>query len=455
MQRPLQPQFKVRLYARGVQPDGGDNFSTQGGNYASKGDQSFIDIENCVAWGVTYEEEASLLNTLSFTIDKHADVLLHRLYMGQWIVFYGGHYADGSAGVRKVFSGTITRIRTRFPDSGEMTVSVECMSYGFTQLGKDNYKNFTYPDPNSPRSFAKGRTSLKLRALIEGIVGEAGMQVGEIKLPKEVANETLTKSHIRYQKGVSDWKFLLELGESYGCSVWTETSGGVERLYFVDTAAATNKTDKDISFVYPLKGVNGVQEILGSEIIRQSEAKWNRPRVLRDVNVDEDISMAYAVSRSASYFDWKTGEYKEAISAITEEEGKKVITFYELDESKVEYISHSQPELAEKIRHQGAFDMPWTSGCKNAEDESPHYARYYYRAVKKVDESVAVFDKAFFGITVTASCNMDLDIRSQRSYDIRGICRYSSSDKTGSYFLRGLKHIWGKEGGITELDFIK
>lgn len=454
MLRPLQPRFKVRLYSQGVRPAGGDNFSTQGGNYASKGNHNFIDIEECVAYGVTYEEQASLLNTLTFTIDKHADVILYRLYMGQWVVFYGGYYDDRGRGIRKVFAGTITRIRTKFANDGLMSIMVECMSYGFTQLGKDNFKNFTYPDANSTRGFAKGKESLKLKALIEGIVKESGMEIGEIKLPKEVANETLTKDHIRYQKGVSDWKFLLELGADYGCSVWTETVDGVERLYFVDTAAATNKTDKDITFVYPLKGARGITDIKTSDIIRQEEAVWNRPRILKDVEVDEDISMAYAVSRSASYFDQKTGEYKESISEIREEEGKRVIVFYELDEAKVEYIHRTNPELADSIREAGAANLPWSSGCP-AEQEKPEYARYYYRAVKKVDESVAVFDKAFFGITITASCNLDLDIRSQRSYDVRGICRYSSSDKTGSFFLRGLKHIWSKEGGITELDFIK
>lgn len=455
MQRPTQPQFKVRLYSKGIRPNGDENFMTRGGNYASKGNYNFIDIEECVAYGVTYEEQASLLNTLTFTVNKHADVLLHRCYIGQWVVLYGGYYTDSGTGVRKVFSGTITRIRTEFPDNGRMSFSVECMSYGFTQMGKDTYKNFVYPDVNSTRSFAKGKSEIKLTELITGLVEEAGMLVGEIQLPKTAANVVFTNKNIRYQKGMSDWKFLIELSKAYGCSLWTDTVDGTERLYFVDTSKATNVVSEEINFLYPLQGDEGIKNIRSDEIHRFDEPGWNRPRLLRNVTVDEDISMAYAVSRSAMYYDKETGEYKEAISEISESDGKRVITFYELDEAKVEFIHRTQPELADQIRSSGATSLPWSSGVKDPKDEKPEYARYYYKTVRIVDEQQAVFDRAFFGITVTATCNQDLNIRSQRSYNIRGLVRYTSSDKTGRYFLRGLKHIWDTEGPITELDFIK
>lgn len=455
MQRPLQPQFKIRVYSKGIRPNGDENFMTRGGNYASKGNYNFMDVEDCTAWGVEYEEQASLLNTLKFTINKHADVLLHRFYIGQWVVLYGGYYADDSSGVRKVFAGTITRIRTTFPDNGRISFSVECMSYGFTQMGKDTFQNYVYPDVNSTRSFAKGKEEITLEELIRGLVQESGLLVGEIQLPKVAASTVFTKKNIRYQKGISDWKFLNDLAASFGCSIWTTSADGTERLYFVDTSKATNVVSNDINFLYPLQGDDSITDIRSDEIQRFSESAWNRPRILRNVNVDEDISMAYAVSRSAMYYDKETGEYKEAISEITEDEGRRVIVFYELDEAKVEYIHRTDPELADQIRSSGATSLPWSSGVKDIKDEKPEYSRYYYKAVKIVDENQAVFDKSFFGITVTATCNQDLDIRSQRSYNIRGLVRYTSSDKTGRYFLRGLKHIWDADGPVTELDFIK
>ena len=109
--------------------------------------------------------------------------------------------------------------------------------------------------------------------------------------------------------------------------------------------------------------------------------------------------------------------------------------------------------MAERIRRLGPFNIEWSSG---REPESPQFARYYYKAVTKpYDESVAVFDKAFLGIKIKARCNQDLDIHSQRVYNVRGILRYSSTEKTEGYFLRGLTHIWDADGTWTDLDMIK
>ena len=183
---------------------------------------------------------------------------------------------------------------------------------------------------------------------------------------------------------------------------------------------------------------------------RFGDPSYDRPRLLRDVTVDEDISMAYAVSRSAMYFDKNTGEYKESISRIdTDKNGNTSITFYELDEQRVNYVHQTMPEIADKIRENGPTSLPWGT------TDNPECASYYYKAIKIYDETTAVFDKAFFGITVTAKCNQDLNVHSQRTYKIRGILSYHSKNLTTSFFLRGLKHIWDSDGTWTELDFIR
>ena len=190
--------------------------------------------------------------------------------------------------------------------------------------------------------------------------------------------------------------------------------------------------------------------IKSSEWQTQNNIAYNRPRLLRDVTVDEDISQAYAVSRSAVYFDKNTGDYKEAISKIeTDKDGNNTMTFYELDEERVAYINRTNPELADKIRSGSPTSLPWGT------PDNPECASYYYKVTKIYDEQVAVFDKAFFGITVTAKCNQDLNIRSQRTYRIRGILSYHSKSLNTSFFLRGLKHIWDSDGSWTELDFIR
>ena len=449
MYRPLQPQFKIRVFnGKRVHLD-----TLKGSNVTPSKDGDYIDIESCTAYPVTYEEQASLLNTLQFTIDKNADLLLYYFYVGQSVIFYGGHYSDTHSSMRHVFSGTVTRIRTKFSDSGKISFTVECMNYGFTKLGKD-FKNFVYPDVNSSRKFAQSE-SLTLRELITGIAKENNFEIGEIDLSSKAKEVNFDKINIRYQKNVSDWKFLTMLAQDFGCNVWISTEDGVEKLNFVSHDKAFHKQRSDISFVFPLYGVTNKNLKMSNtfedtEVQKFSDSAYNRPRILRNVTVDEDISQAYAVSRSAVYFDKTTGDYKEAMSRIeTDKNGNNVITFYELDEQRVAYVHKSMPDIAEKIREGSPTSMPWGT------PDNPECASYYYKVTKIYDEQMAVFDKAFFGITVTAKCNQDLYIHSQRTYKIRGILSYHSKNLNTSFFLRGLKHIWDADGTWTELDFIR
>lgn len=442
LSRPQQPQFKIRVFnGKRVHLD-----TLKGSDVVSSADGNYIDIEPCVAFPVEYEEQASLLNTLSFTIDKNAELLLYYFFIGQSVIFYGGYYSDNQSGMKHVFSGTVSRIRTTFNDFGKVSFTVECINYGFTKMGKD-FKNFVYPDILNGRRFAKTE-SMTLEDIVRGIAEENKFSVGTIELSAEAKKVKFSKTNIRYQKNVSDWKFLTMLAQDFGCNVWVSTEDGVDHLNFVSMGKAFDVQSKDISFLYPLLGV--VTDIKDSEMQKFSDSAYNRPRLLRSVTVEEDISMAYAVSRSAMYFDKETGEYKEAVSMITEDkDGKNQITFYELDEQKVEYVHQNMPEIADKIRDGSPTSLPWGT------PDNPENASYYYKVIKNYDEQTAVFDKAFYGITVTATCNQDLNIHSQRTYRIRGILSYHSKSLNTSFFLRGLKHIWDVDGNWTELDFIR
>lgn len=451
MFRPLQPQFKVSVFnGNKIHVD-----TLKGSKVTPSSDKDYMDIESCVAFPVTYEERADLLNTLQFTVNKYADLLLYYFYIGQSVKFYGGYYTDSQSGMKHIFSGTVTRIRTHFSDSGEVSFSVECMGYGFTKLGKD-FKNFVYPDKSSKRKFAQSE-SLSIRQIVEGIAKENNYAVGKIDLSSKARAVNFDKVHIKYQKNISDWKFLTNLAQDFGCSVWISSEDGVEKLNFVSHEKAFHMQASDISFLFPLYGItnkdlrmsNAFQD---SEVQKFGDTAYNRPRILREVTVEEDIAQADAVSRSAMYYDKDTGEYKEAISRIEmDKNGNKFITFYELDEARVAYVHETMPDVADAIRDGGPTSMEWGV----AGDNNPRHANYYYTAVKIYDEQTAVFDKAFFGITVTAKCNQDLNIRSQRTYKIRGILSYHSKDLNTSFFLRGLKHIWDSNGTWTELDFIR
>lgn len=446
MDRPIQPSFKIRVFnGKRVHLD-----TLKGSSVVNSSDKNYIDIERCVTWPVTYEEQASLISTLNFEVDKNADLLLYYFYIGQSVIFYGGHYADNQSGMRHVFSGTVTRIKTKFTDNGKVSFSVECMNYGFTKMGKD-FKNYVYPDKKSKRKFAQ-KDNLSVFQIISGIAKENNIELGDIDLSSGAKRVNYNKISVSYQKNESDWKYLNKLAQDLGCNCWISNEDGVDKLNFCSNEKAFRKQSKDISFLFPLittdKRMDG--SIKSSEWQKQNDSAYNRPRLLRDVTVDEDISQAYAVSRSAVYFDKDTGEYKEAIARIeTDKDGNNTMTFYELDEERVAYINRTNPELADKIRSGSPTSLIWGT------PDNPECASYYYKVTKIYDEQVAVFDKAFFGITVTAKCNQDLNIRSQRTYRIRGILSYHSKSLDTSFFLRGLKHIWDSDGSWTELDFIR
>lgn len=442
MFRPLQPQFKIRVFDGkrvALETLKSTKVST-GGN--------FIDIEACCAYPITYEESADLLTHLNFTVDKNADVLLYYFFIGQSVILYGGYYADDQSGMRHIFSGTVTRIRTHFSDTGRVSFSVECMNYGFTKLGKD-YKNFVYPDKNSKRKGAN-KDTMSVTDIIKCIAEDNNFEIGEISMQSGAKSVNFDKINVRYQKNMTDWQFLTKLAQDFGCSVWISTEDGVDKLYFVSHEKAFKKQSKDISFLYPLNGV--IDKVKDNEMQKFSESAYNRPRILRELTVEEDIAQAYSISRSAMYFDKDTGEYKEAISKIEEDkDGNRSITFYELDEQRVAQVNKEQPEIADEIRENGPASLPWGT------PDNPRNASYYYKAIRYYEshDEQAVFDKAFFGITITAKCNQDLNIHSQRTYQIRGILSYHSKNLKSSYFLRGLKHIWDSDGTWTELDFIR
>lgn len=445
MKRPLQPQFKIRIFPRRVN---------------SGGHSPYIDVETQTSYDVTYREQADLITTLNFTIDKNADVLLQRCYIGMRVEFYATTYSSDikdAGSMLKLFVGTVTRIRTKLPDNGRISSSLEAFAYGYNELAKDSYQNFVYPDPSSKRAFAKGKEAISLRDVIIGVAEDRGMKIGDISMSPAAEAAIFTRRNPRYQKNQSDWKFLRALAKSYGCSIWFDVIDGEEYLYFVDITKAKNKVNDRIRFLYPLNGVNKVTDIKQDEMIVTDNPSYDRPRILRECSIDEDVAAAYSVTRSAVFIDKETGEEKDAMTRISEEDGKKVTYMYEFDEKRVEQIDKDNPELAERIRNMGATDIPFGSDKVDANGYGldPNCASYYYKRTQRIEEDQAVFDQTWFGVTINATCNLDLNIHTQRSYAIRGIVRYDSNDIIGRYYLRALTHVWGSSGSHTELEFIR
>ena len=307
MSNPLQPSVKIRLF-NGKRANL-DDFKSAGLVAFGK---DFMDIEGCVGFPVTYSEEASLLSRLSFTIEHFGDILLYYLYIGQSVQFYGGYYDENNLDFQRVFTGTVTRIKTRFSNTGRISISVECMSYGFTKMGKDA-KNFVYPDSQSSRKFAQ-MSNLTVEQVVRGIIEENGFSVGEISLPSNGSLPKFDNRNPKYQKEMTDWQFLNSLADEVGCSMWMSTEEGRDKIYFMSKDKAFHRQSSDISFVYKLDGK--VNELKDSEIIKARNPAYNRPRMLMDCTVEEDVAAANSVTRSSMRYNKDTGEYEELMSKI-------------------------------------------------------------------------------------------------------------------------------------------
>lgn len=403
------------------------------------------DITECIDWGVTYEENADLTRHLSFTIGKHAETIVDRLHIEQHVTLSAGRFTK----FKKIFVGVIRKITIQLPEDGVIKVAVECLSLSWVKLGKNLSLNQVYPDIKSSRNFANAKKNLKVSDIVRGIVAENDMQIGmlngkeAIDIPKG-GDKEYSLIEALHQKNISDWNLLRKLANRCQCTLWTEFEDDTEKLYFIDkTKVQENPSSyfiggKETSFLYPLRT---------GETSNQFAIRSLSPEqlLIKEATVTVDVGEANAVSYSATNFNFETGEEVSLLSEMKEDPVtlKKQIVFYELDTDKVNRLDVENPILAERLRNMGMFDIPWS------------IARNFYKEFpKKLEEGENyVYDGAFFGITIDATVDGDIDIRSQRAYRVYGVPRYGSNLAVDRFWLYSLKHRFESDGFFTDLQF--
>lgn len=381
------------------------------------------DVTRDVDFGVTYDERADQVTTLTFVLKRGA-YYLEVVKPGQKVVLTGGTL-DKS---RKIFSGTVKKLKSIFNDSGEVTVQIE--AYDTIWGGATNNRRvLCYPQKGSTRTWAD-RPTLKSSEIIENLANEMSAQLNLV-LPNG-ADAVYTLIRPLVQNKMTDWSLLRTLAKRLGCFVWTDVQGPTLVLNFVDASKVTNYSSK-ISFLYPQRDEN------------EFVVKVQKPNqlLLRSVTVDEDVQAADANLRIVTKFDDKSGEEISLISKTMEKDGKRYIYYYQLDEAKVAALERDNPKEADRLRQMGIFDIP------------PEDFLKYYKTVEFVEDTVAVWSQIFIGITVNATSDGNVDIHSQQSYELSGIARYSTNEKLGRYYLRSLKYIWDDQGFTNEYEFMK
>lgn len=493
MYRPLQPEFKIITYLPKKVPIEGD-FIPRGKNAIDRGTGG-DDITQSVGWGVTYEERKDLINTLNFTVVKNVETLITgHLKIGNWVVLYGGFYTDEEKEMKKVFIGNITRLRTNFTTGGVISVDVECVSGFYQKMNKEIYSSYSYPMRGSstkyfvniedeeeeknmdgeklnpiyanPRPSLRDKDILTIEDIVRAIASENKVELREFKIPLQAKNVTFTPKNFIQQRNLTDWEFLRKLGAKYGFFIHQTIENNKEVLYvlnsYVKTQQMTDILDvKDIGFLYQSRSFNDFNPDTSVpkdiEIQKFDKPEWNRIRTLRDVTVTEDVVSAFSTRFVIEYFDDKTGKHEQTTADRWQnEQGEWVTRVYEYDDKIVQRLVDSNHPIAETISLRGCDHLNWKDDAPPGTTFTEYDLNYYYKEKFITDSKTSVYDQAYLGIDITATCNMDLNIKSQKVYPIRGIFRYSSANTVeDKYMLMGLKHIWNADGAITELEFKK
>jgi hypothetical protein len=396
--RPLQPQYQVKI--------------------------SGIDATAYVDYGMTYEEQPDMITVLNFTLSNGV-YWLERLKLGLPVQLWAGNYKVGN--YRKLFSGNIKVMKTNFGDDGRISVSINAYDTVWSQAASSS-NHFVYPSKNCLRGWA-GTEKLTSSDMIKNIVmREMGCDIGEIDITHD---KVYNWKYPVAQTNMTDWAFLRKMAKILGCFVWAENTNDSQRINFVDIGKAASYSAQTI-FTYILR------DELGGYLTKELDAN---ELPMRGVSVEEDSTQAFANKRIVTKFDPITGSETTLISRYDED--KKIVYYYQLDEAKVAQLRKENPVEADRLLSQGPFGISEADYMK------------FYKETSHQDDEIAVFDSPFLGITVRATVDGDINLRSQQSYILRNIARYGSKERTGRYLMRGLRHTWDESGFNTDVEFAR
>lgn len=384
------------------------------------------DVTRDVEPGTTYDERADQVTTLTVTLKRGA-YYLEVVKPGQQISMIGGTMGSPED-VRLIFTGVVKKLKGNFQDDGQVFLTIEAYD---TIWGNatTNKRHNVYPQKSSPRAWAD-KSVIKASDIIKNITQEMNAEL-ELQLPNGADIEYGLKRPLP-QVNMSDWALLRMLAKRLGCFVWTDLQGDKLIVRFIDSTKVANYSAKT-SFLYPLRDES--EFVIGA-------LKPNQ-MILRSVSVDEDVQAADANVRIVTKFDDASSQEISLISRQEERDGKRYIYYYQLDTEKVAALERTNPKEATRLISMGGLNIPYEEFIK------------YYKPYEYVEDTVAVWAQIFIGITVTATSDGNIDVRSQQAYEISGIARYSTNERIGKFYLRSLKYIWDDDGFRNEYEFMK
>jgi len=117
--------------------------------------------------------------------------------------------------------------------------------------------------------------------------------------------------------------------------------------------------------------------------------------------------------------------------------------FYEVDEVKILGLSpEKQNELNDKI-------------SQNNNNLTKKEYIYLKRVPSPIEKTQRIKGFDWRGVRINCKIDGNINIRSQRFYDVIGIIRYGSDSDNEKFYLRSLSHTWEDTGFETKLEFFK
>jgi hypothetical protein len=407
-----------------------------------------VDVTADVSGDILWESTPDVVTSLSFNlkgnrfIDNTGALGMASATFKDVIKMFDRVEFSGGAGIlddlnyAPLFRGFVKYIRPQYPNNGSLFVSVECVDYSFRGAIASGY--FAYPSRKSDRKWAEA-SSLKPSVIVQNLAKEIGLSLGDIRIAYD---QPFTLTRPLTQRNETDWQILRKLAKQLNCNVWTtfQDNGG-STLNFVDKSYLLDDSNQgEFQFLYPIRS--------GSEFVYRE--KKDSYIILTDVSVEQDFTEMSATRRTVTTFDYAKGEEVTIFEATIQENGKPITKYFtfEIDETKTRSLDPTQRAQLELI-----------AGSLAGEDDSPYnindIAKYFKPATFYDDRRRFVVDKPYYGITVNATCDGNVNIVPRKTYKVLGIGRFGSESLEQNLYLRTVRHRWGSRGFLTELEFMR
>lgn len=206
-----------------------------------------FDLTPYIDSNLTITDEDGLVKECSFTISRSL-LMIDVLAIGMVVEIVGGDLLES----QNLFVGYIKSLEPDFTESGDVELTIKCHSTEGKSLNV-SVKDLIYPSKTNSESWAK--QALTFTDIITNLARKMGIIVRSenIQVSKEI---TATFETPVKQSNCTDWKFIQQLSEKLGCTVWTEERGGNSYLYLKDDSSIVT-TIGDITFFYLSRNPDG------------------------------------------------------------------------------------------------------------------------------------------------------------------------------------------------------